>query len=248
MYNRRVIPVLLLSNYGFYKTKKFNSKTYVGDPINIIKIFNQKEVDELIILDITNNEKIDFDFLKDIASESFAPMTYGGGIKTVKDAGRILELGFEKISVQKSAFNDIGFLNKLSSNFGSSSVIFSIDFYKNFWGKTKIRNNKSNFSLIELIELGVKNGAGEIILNDVNRDGMKSGLNQNIAKEISQQIDVPLTLVGGANSFNDIINGFKNGLSGVGVGKMFGFHGELDGVLISYLDEKQLNKIKYEEI
>jgi len=247
MYNRRVIPVLLLSDYGFYKTKKFKTKKYLGDPINIVKIFNEKEVDELIILDIDNN-KIDFDYLKDIASESFAPMTYGGGIKTVEDARRILELGFEKISVQKSAFENIQFLNELSSNFGSSSVVFSIDFYTNIWGKLKVRNNKSNLSLIELIESGIKNGAGEILLNDISRDGMKIGLNQDIANEISKKIEVPLTLVGGANSFEDIINGFKNGLSGIGVGKMFSFHGELDGVLISYLNEMQLNKIKYEEI
>jgi imidazole glycerol-phosphate synthase subunit HisF len=248
MYNRRVIPVLLLSDYGFYKTKKFKTKKYLGDPINIVKIFNDKEVDELIILDIDVKNKIDFDYLKDIASESFAPMTYGGGIKTVEDARRILELGFEKISVQKSAFQNIKFLNELSSNFGSSSVVFSLDFYTNIWGKLKVRNNNSNLSLIELIESGINNGAGEILLNDISRDGMKVGLNHNIAKEISKKIEAPLTLVGGANSFEDIITGFQNGLSGIGVGKMFSFHGELDGVLISYLNEIQLNKIKYDEI
>lgn len=248
MYNRRVIPILLLSDYGFYKTKKFKSKKYLGDPINIVKIFNGKEVDELIILDIDNDNKIDYNYLKDIASESFAPMTYGGGIKTVEDARRVLELGFEKISVQKSAFEDIRFLKELSSNFGSSSIVFSIDFYTNMLGKLKVKNNKSNLPLMELIESGIKNGAGEILLNDVSRDGMKTGLNQDIAVEFSKKIDVPLTLVGGANSFEDIKNGFKNGLSGVGVGKMFCFHGELDGVLISYLSEIQLNIIKYEEI
>jgi len=246
MLKKRIIPTLLLDNKQLVKTIKFSNPKYVGDPLNAIKIFNEKFVDELIILDISKKNKsnsIDYNFLKDLFSECFVPVTYGGGISSLKDADAIFKLGIEKICINSAVLKDINIIKEFSRNFGSQSVVVSVDIYRNIFNKIKIYNHKKNkkednLNLEEYFKQIENLGAGEILINSVNKEGTMSGMDLELIKSTSNIINLPIIYTGGIGSIDDIKDAFKYNISGVSAGSFFVFYGPYKAVLISYPHEE----------
>lgn len=242
MLQKRVIPCLLLHKGGLYKTVKFKNPTYIGDPINAIKIFNEKEVDELMFLDIdasSANKEPDFALIEDIASECFMPLCYGGGVKTVEQMKRIYSLGVEKVSLSASAFLLPHLIEEAASRFGRQSVIVTIDVKKEFFGSKKayIHNGKTNTKIgaIEFVRKMEELGAGEIVINSIDRDGMMNGFDLELLSEIKSNTSIPIIGLGGAGNIQHIADVFeKCELDAVACGSMFVFQGPLKGVLINY--------------
>ena len=230
MLKHRVIPVLLIKDGGLVKTERFKNPKYVGDPINAIRIFNEKEVDELIVLDINASKKQrepDYELISNFSSECFMPLCYGGGIKNMNQAKKIFALGVEKISVQSSAINNLNFISDLSHQFGNQSIVLSIDIIKSWTGKYKLFNSKesraSNINWKDILVKAVELGAGEIVINFVNRDGTRSGMEFNLYQEASNLVNVPIIACGGVGSLNDIKKAAKNGASAIAAGAFFVF-------------------------
>jgi cyclase len=248
MIKARLIPCLLLDGAGLVKTTRFKNPTYIGDPINAIKIFNDKEVDELMILDISatkERREPNYKLIERFACECFMPLAYGGGITNLEQAKILFSLGIEKISIQTSIFNDISFIRKLTENFGSQSILASIDIKKNILGNYKIyssftrRYHEKNFKIFiqDVINLGV----GEIFLNSVDKDGMMEGMDIDLIKIVSNLVNVPLIACGGVGNLNHIKDGIQAGASAIAAGSFFIFHGPLKGVLISYPNYQDIN-------
>ena len=247
---KRVIPCLLLSDNGLVKTVKFKDKTYVGDPINAVKIFNEKEVDELIFLDIDatkERKEPPYELIRDIASECFMPFCYGGGVKSIDQIRKLNAAGAEKIAINSAIFYDTNFIKEAVNIFGSSTIVASIDYKKNIFGKTYVYINNGKKSIkkhpvdyaIEMEQLGV----GEIMLNSIDRDGMMKGLDLEIIEEISNTVSIPVIACGGVGSLNDISAGFSKGnASAVAAGSFFVFQGKRRAVLISYPTEEEIKK------
>jgi len=250
MRRTRVIPVLLLSNGGVYKTTKFKKPIYIGDPINTIRIFNDKEVDELLVLDITASKERrepNYDLIENIAGECFMPLAYGGGVHSVKQAERIFSLGVEKVCVQTAAIDNSHLISELADNFGSQSIMVSIDVKKNWLGKTHaysfVNNKNLNGSWIERLQVLVKAGAGEVLLNSVDKDGTLSGPDLDLIHQASTNVDVPLISVGGISSLNDIKAAVEAGASAVAAGAFFVLHGPHRAVLITYPKYSELESL-----
>ena len=238
----RIIPILLLKNEGLYKTRKFKNETYVGDPINAVRIFNDKEVDELAFLDISaarDGKDPNIEILKDIAGECFMPLSYGGGIKSVEMAREILAIGFEKAIVNSAAWKDKGLITALADHFGSSSVVGSIDVKRNWRGREQVLINGGS----EKIALGPeewaqeleRRGAGEILINSIDRDGEMTGYDQDLVKRVAKAVSVPVIAAGGASSVADMRATVTDaGASAAAAGAMFVFQGKHRAVLITY--------------
>ena len=242
---KRIVPCLLLSEEGLVKTKNFCAPKYVGDPINAVKIFSEKEADEIIILDIeaTKKSKINYKLLSNIFSECFVPVTYGGGINSIEDAKKIINLGAEKICLQSSFIENKKLIIELIKYFGSQSIVVSIDIKKNIFLKYKVWNYKTN-SFLHNIDLkkildDIKQiGVGEIIVTDVDKEGTLTGTNKKLIKKLSKNINIPLIYNGGTNSFKDIKDSFNCGAQALAIGSMFVFHGRHNAVLITYPNDK----------
>ena len=237
----RVIPVLLLQNGGLVKTYKFKQPKYVGDPINAVKIFNEKEVDELLLLDINcsvNQTEPDYKLILEIVSEAFMPIGYGGGIKTVDQAKRIFDLGIEKIILNSSLQSNLELVYQISSIYGSSSVVANIDYKKNIFGKHKVYFKsgtvKSDYNPIDWALKLQEAGAGEIILNNIDKEGTYSGYDEELLSIISKKIKVPVVVSGGASSMDDFKKAIELGASGMAAGSMFIYKRPHNAVLISY--------------
>jgi imidazole glycerol-phosphate synthase subunit HisF len=250
MRRTRVIPSLLLSNSGFYKTTKFKKPNYLGDPINIIKIFNDKEVDEICILDIEasqNNLDINFDYLSDLASECFVPLTYGGAINSIANMAKILRLGFEKCLVGSAFYQDNNLVRIAAENFGSQSVVVSIDFKKKLMGGYEVfyqsGNIKTGYTPKEAALLAQEMGAGEILLTSINNEGMMDGYSLEIINEICKSVEIPVIANGGAGSLEDLKLAANNGASAVAAGSFFVYTGPHKAVLINVPTEAQLDDI-----
>ena len=232
---KRIIPILLLKDNYLVKTTKFKNHIYIGDCINTIKIFNQKEVDELIILNI--DSKIDFELLSQIASESFVPITYGGGIKTIEDAKKIFNLGIERIAVNSTILENFDFLKKLNKTFGKASIVASVDVKKNIFGKYKIKQFDA-FSFIKKCSEYV----GEVLVTNIERENTQKGYDIDFYKKLNLE---NIIANGGAKNFNDIKKLLlETNINGAGGGSMFVFKGELKAVLISYptTQKKEINE------
>jgi cyclase len=226
---------------GVYKTRKFTNPQYIGDPINIIKIFNDKEVDELILLDIKVskfNLEPNFNLIEKIAGECFMPLCYGGGIRNIDQASKLFSLGIEKISIQTQAFVNIDLISQVAKIYGSQSVAISIDVKRNIFGKIMMYETSSRkFSkrnLDEFIDQCIDSGVGEIILNSIDDEGTMEGMNLDLIANYAKKIKVPLIVGGGVGSMKDIEYAIEAGASGVSVGSFFIFYGKLRGILISY--------------
>jgi len=237
----RIIPVLLLSKGGLYKTIKFKNGKYVGDPINAVKIFNEKEADELLLLDYkasVENRPPDYIRIKEIAEEAFMPMAYGGGIKNADDAKKVFDCGFEKIVLNSILFQNISLIEQIANIYGAQSVVGCIDVKKNLFGKYHVYSHsgtkntgKDPLKWAKEIEL---KGVGEIILNSIDNDGTWNGYLFDLIKDISHKIDVPMIACGGAGSEEDFKKAVLAGASAVAAGSMFVFQKKEMGVLISF--------------
>lgn len=247
MLRHRVIPALLLRNGGLVKTLKFKDPKYVGDPINAIHIFNEKEVDELMVLDIMASKERrepNYALIEQFAGECFMPLAYGGGVRTVEQARRIFSLGVEKVCVQTAALENPRLINELAERFGSQSVLVSIDIKKNWFGKPGLyaatQGKLHSTSWQEMLRLFVAAGAGEVLLNAVDKDGTLSGPDLELIREASAAVDVPLIAVGGISSLIDIKAAVRAGASAVAAGSFFVFHGPHRAVLITYPSSEEL--------
>lgn len=241
MLKRRVIPALLLSNGGLVKTRKFKRPKYIGDPVNTVRIFNEKEVDELMILDIDASKKAlepDLPLIEEIASECFMPLTYGGGIRTIEQAADIFSCGVEKISIQTSALEDINFIRVLADRFGSQSIICSVDIKRNWFGRPQVFSSSKNkvfFSdWLKFVSKITRFGVGEILINAIDKDGTLSGPDLELIRQASECVDVPIIALGGVASLLDIKAAVDAGASAVAAGSFFVFHGPHEAVVITY--------------
>ncbi len=247
----RVIPVLLLKNNGLVKTVQFKDPKYVGDPLNAVKIFNEKEVDELIFLDILatpEDKKPPLEFLKQVAEECFMPLSYGGGIRTVEEIRDILKVGVEKVIINTQAVEQPGFVQKAVERYGSSTICVSIDVKKNFWGKYEIhtRAGKHNTKLdpVKFAQEMDAAGVGELMINSIDRDGMMKGYDTDLIKKIASVVSMPVIACGGAATIDDLSTAINDaGAAAVAAGSMFVFHGKHRAVLISYPEQADLKRI-----
>lgn len=250
MLKNRVIPCLLLRNGGLVKTLKFSDPKYVGDPINAIRIFNDKEVDELMVLDITaskEKKEPNYDLIEQFASECFMPLCYGGAVQTVEQARKIFALGVEKICLQTAALENLRLVTALAKQFGNQSILVSIDVKKDWLGKIKLYSSATGKTInrpwTEFLKEAVKAGAGEIVLNAVDKDGTLQGMDVNLIQLASKSISVPLIAVGGAGSLQDIKAAVDAGASAVSAGAFFVFQGPHRAVLITYPKYKKLEQL-----
>ena len=241
MLKHRVIPSLLLKNGGLVKTLKFANPKYVGDPINAIRVFNTKEVDELMVIDIEAsklNREPNYALIEQFAGECFMPLSYGGGIRTIDQASKIFKLGVEKISVQTAALSDLSFIKKLSKRFGSQSIVVSVDIKRDWLGKPLLysaaEGRKINYDWLSFIKEAITAGAGEILLNAIDKDGTLNGPDLKLIESVSKEINTPLIAIGGISSLMDIKAATDAGASAVAAGSFFIFHGPHKAVLITY--------------
>lgn len=243
MLNSRIIPCLLIQNNGLVKTTKFSNPKYVGDPLNAVKIFNDKEADELIVLDIDatkENREPNYNLIENLASECRMPLCYGGGINNLSQALKIFSLGVEKIAISTSALNNISIVSEIASRVGSQSVVVVLDVKKKiFSNKYEVfSKNGTKSSGIDAAEYAVKleqEGAGELLINSIELDGTMKGYDLNLIKIIRAAVNIPITILGGASSFEEmskVVNEF--GVIGLAAGSLFVFKGRFRAVLISY--------------
>lgn len=242
MLRPRIIPCLLVRNKGLVKTVKFGPGKYVGDPINAVKIFNEKEVDELIVLDIdatANGVDPDFDMIRKLAAECRMPLCYGGGVKSVEQAKTIIGLGVEKVALSAALLSDPALATRIADEVGSQSVVAVLDVKKKMFGRYEVltHNGKNGTGkdpaefARELERLGV----GEIVINSIDHDGEMKGYDLSLAKKVREKTTVPMTVLGGAGSLQDIgalIRDF--GIVGAAAGSLFVFKGVYKAVLINY--------------
>ncbi|HEX7755228.1 MAG TPA: AglZ/HisF2 family acetamidino modification protein [Niabella sp.] len=250
MLRSRVIPCLLVRNKGLVKTVKFKDSKYVGDPLNAVKIFNEKEVDELMILDIdatVEDRSPDFEMIKNVAIESHMPLCYGGGIKTVEQAKKIISLGAEKVAISSAAVMDKHLISRIANAVGIQSVVVVIDvkevgIFKNYEVVINNAQKKTGLNPVEFAKYCEQEGTGEIVINSVDRDGMMNGYDEKLIDSIRNAITTPLTVLGGAGTLDDMKKMVhKYGTIGVAAGSMFVFKGRYKAVLINYPmnDEKK---------
>ncbi len=250
MLRRRIIPFLLIDkNSDCIKTTNFQDRKYIGDIFNNIRIFNEKGVDEIVVLDIDasqNVQKPNFKLIEKIASVCRMPITYGGGVFNVEVAKKIIGFGVEKISLNNAALNNINLVKEISSEIGSQSLSISINIMKSDNGFNIVNNNKDkvDINLIDYIKNIQKNGAGEIILNSVIDDGSMKGYDLDILNNFQKFVKVPSILIGGCSGYNDIKKLFTNyENTAAGGSSIFIYKGKLKAVLINYPSETERNEI-----
>jgi len=250
MLKTRVIPCLLLKNLGLVKTVGFKDPKYLGDPINIVKIFNDKEVDELVLLDIsatTDGNKPQFSLIERIASECFMPLCYGGGVRSLDDMKILFGLGIEKVSMNSFALEKPTFIRAAAGLFGNQSVIVSIDAERSGSGKYEVFTHSGRKATgLNPVELAVemeRQGAGELFVNSIDRDGTMEGYDIELIKMVSRAVNIPVVACGGAGKTQDLVDAVeKGGASAASAGSMFVFQGPHRAVLISYPSPIELRK------
>jgi imidazole glycerol-phosphate synthase subunit HisF len=243
MLRSRIIPCLLVQKKGLVKTVNFGSPKYVGDPINAVRIFNEKEVDELIVLDIdatANKTEPDYQMIRNLAAECRMPLCYGGGVTSLEQAVRIIKLGVEKVSVSAAAIADPDLISKIARHVGSQSVVVVMDVKKDprrnvyeVWTHNGTRNtHRDPAEFARQIEAL---GAGEITVNSIDRDGVMQGYDLEIARVVRNSVTIPMTVLGGAGSLRDLEMLVKEfGIVGAAAGSLFVFKGVFKAVLINY--------------
>ncbi len=242
----RITPVLLLSGSNLVKTVNFSGRIYIGDPLNVVKIFNELSVDELVIYDIdasVANADPDYNLLTKIATVSRMPLCYGGGVSSISHIERIVSLGIEKVSISSSSLSSPQLISDASSIFGSQSIVVTLDikrptpFSPEYFAYTHNGTRKSSLDLKKFCSSLRRLGAGELIINSVSHDGTFKGYDHNLLKTICPLVDLPMTILGGASSFEDFSNLFRNySFVSAAAASLFIFHGKYKAVLISYPD------------
>ena len=245
----RVIPCLLLRNTGLVKTRKFKDPIYLGDPRNVVKIFNDKEVDELVLLDITatvEGKAPRIDLIREIVSECFAPLGYGGGVRSADDVERITGIGIEKVIMNTAAIENPALVEEAARRVGSSSTVVSIDVRRGMLGRYEVYTHAGSKNThrdpVSVAKQMEDAGAGEILLNSIDEDGMMSGYDLKLIKIVADAVNIPVVACGGAGKIDDLVQAVQiGGASAAAAGSMFVFHGKLRGVLISFPIGKELD-------
>lgn len=251
MMKTRVIPCLLMREGGLVKTVKFKNPSYVGDPINAVKIFNTKEVDELVVLDIAATAEgrgPDFEAIQDIVSEAFMPVAYGGGITTIEQAQRLFALGIEKVVINSVLHDRPDLIDALADRFGSQSIVAAVDIkrrglFSRREAMTHGATRKTGLDPEMFARDMERHGAGEILLTSVDRDGTGEGYDLELIKSVADAIDIPLVACGGAGKVSDFAQAVDAGASAVAAGSLFVYHGPHRAVLISYPDRQELEDL-----
>lgn len=243
----RIIPILLYDDRDLVKTVQFGRRTYLGDPINAVKIFNRKGIDELSVLDIgatKNKREPDFELLRDIASEAFMPLSCGGGVTSVEQVRELLAIGYEKVVFNTALIRDPSLIQKAADYFGKQSIVASIDAKKsNGEYSCAIADGTELIkrSPVDLAKEAERLGAGEIIINSIDRDGMMNGYDLDLVRSVSNAVTVPVTAVGGARGIRDLKTVLEEGHAhAAAAGSMFVYYGRLKAVLITAPTEKEL--------
>jgi cyclase len=247
----RIIPVLLLKGNGLYKTIGFKSPNYIGDPINAVKIFNDKGVDEIVILDIDatiEKRGPNFKLIEDIASECFMPMAYGGGISTVEQARKVFNLGVEKVVINSAFENNKGLISQVAHEYGSQSVVVSIDYKKSLLGSVTVYttggSRKTQFDPVVYAKQAVEAGAGELFVTSIDKDGTRKGYDLPLLAKITSAVNVPVIASGGADNIEDFYKAItESGTAAVAAGSMFVYKGDIDSILINYPSQEEINKL-----
>jgi cyclase len=250
MLRTRVIPALLLRNESLVKTVRFGEFTYIGDPCNTVRIFNELEVDELCFLDITATNEARHPNLKvlaEIANECFMPLAYGGGIRTFDDAKAVFDIGFEKISLNSIAVENPAVITEIATHYGSQAVIVSIDVKKTLFGRAHVRTHagtkSTNLDPVAWAKEVESRGAGEILLTSIDREGTWSGFDVDLVRSVVEAVDLPVIAHGGAGSLDhirDVVK--KGGAAAVALGSMVVFQKKELGVLVNFPDQDLLRK------
>ena len=249
MLRSRIIPCLLLHNKGLTKTINFSNHKYIGDPLNAVRIFNEKNVDEIMIFDIdktVNNQQPDYKLISDIARECRMPLCYGGGIKTADEVEKIISLGVEKVSLSNSAIMNPNLISECAKRIGAQSVALTIDIKStgllknNYQVCTKNGKKTIKKYYLDVINDSIKSGVGEIVINSYDKDGTGKGYDFNLIDSIYPNINVPLTVLGGASSYEDIRNLIKRyKIIGAAAGSVFTLKGKFRAVLLQYPENKE---------
>jgi cyclase len=252
----RIIPVLTIDGLSLVKTVRFRKPNYLGDPINAIKIFNDKEVDEIAVLDITASVRRkgpNFKLIEEMASECFMPMAYGGGISKLEEIKKIFSLGVEKVILNSVLLEKPELIREAAEQYGSQSILASLDVKKNFLGSQRaafVSGDKiSKEDIVSLAKKYEAWGAGEILLHNIERDGTFIGLDDELIKSVASDLKVPLIACGGVNSLEDMLRGIKAGASAIAAGSYFAYRNkDTRSILISYPSQKDLKEKIYSKI
>lgn len=248
MYRPRVIPCLLIKGFGLVKTRKFKDPIYVGDPINAVRIFNEKEVDELLVLDIeasVHKREPNFEMIEELAGECFMPLCYGGGVTSYQQVKRLIRSGVEKVAINTAAVTSLQVISEASAAFGSQAVVGAIDVRRNMLGRPKVvaasATIDTGMSPREHAMHLVEAGAGEILLNSVDRDGTYLGYDIELIQSVSAAVTVPVVACGGAGEYSHFAEAItKGGASAVAAGSLFVFYGKHHAVLINYPSQSEM--------
>lgn len=247
MRRSRVIPCLLLSEGGLVKTVRFNKRTYVGDPINAVRIFNEKEVDELVLLDIDSSRLDavpDERLIEDIASEAFMPIAYGGGIRSADQAVRLAKLGVEKVIIDSAAIARNALVTEIATRLGSSSTVVSMTVSRDWWGRWRLydasRRKRLRVDPVVYAQRMAALGAGEIMIHDADRDGTYQGFDDLLIGAVTNAVSVPVIACGGAGTVEHLAGGVAAGAEAVAAGSQFIFFGPHRAVLINFPSEAEL--------
>ena len=251
MFRIRIIPTLLLLDGGLVKGKNFKNHRYVGDPINAVKIFNEKEVDELFFFDIStgkNQQNINFNLISDIASEAFMPLGYGGGIENIYQIEQLFKIGIEKVTINTAAYFDQNIIKDATKVAGSQSIVVSIDVKKTILGKYEVYVNKgkenTKLNPVDYAKKMQDYGAGELVLCSIDREGTDKGYDIKLLELVSKSVDIPVVGLGGASSLSNMVEAKnKTSVSALAAGNLFIYYGKHKAVLITYPKYDELKKL-----
>lgn len=251
MLRPRIIPCLLVHEKGLVKSVNFKNHKYVGDPINAVRIFNEKEVDELMVIDIdatVENREPDYKMIENLATECRMPLCYGGGVKTVEQAQRIFSLGVEKIAVSSAIIEDPSFITRMAEKVGTQSVVAVLDVKKKLLGGYEVYTHngkkKTGKNPVEFAKELEKLGIGEIVINSIDNDGVMKGYDMGIIEKVRDAVSIPMTVLGGAGSLEDIKRLIKQfGIIGASAGSLFVFKGVYKAVLINYPSREEKDNL-----
>lgn len=250
MRRARVIPCLLIQGNGLVKTKKFKDPVYVGDPVNAMRIFSDKEADEIVVLDIDASKRgsePNYELISEMAGEAFMPMAYGGGVTSVEQVRRLIRCGIEKVVINTAAVRSTEWIREAAGIFGSQAIVGAVDVKKGLLGGyrvvTRSATEETKLNLEQHIANLVEAGVGEILLNSVDRDGTMVGYDLPLIQRVVKGVGVPIVACGGAGTVEHLAEGVRSGASAVAAGSMFVFHGKHRAVLISYLSSSELGQM-----
>jgi cyclase len=249
MFRARIIPCLLIRDHGLVKTREFKDPVYVGDPVNAARIFSDKEADELIIVDIDasrKNKNPNLDLIAEIAGECFMPVTYGGGIKSLKQVREIIRSGVEKVVINTAATESLDLLREVVDVFGSQAVVGGIDVRRSLLGNYKVvvksNTQTTNLELVKHAKALEGSGVGEIFLNSIDCDGTMQGYDLALIKRVTSKVNIPVVACGGAGTVEHLQEAITiGGAAAVAAGSMFVFYGKHRAVLINYPSEMNLD-------